>query len=491
MASLYRKHTSLSISVRSLVTASITKSSYKRGRSLISASPVQLPFLSYSVVSNVGSATFGTSLCKATSLANHSLSKYFSTTTSTNASSSSSSLSSQYPASQIITLPQPFITGLGAEIPNVKIKVEYHGDPTLPLSRTILIFPSFSHSSHVASNFDDPSPGWWQEMVGAGKAIDTRHFRIICLSVLGSPFSPTNPTSINPHTNKPWRTHFPQLSPTDLARCHRAVLEVLGLTHSPVHAIIGSSLGGMQALQYGSLYPLSTAKIIAIAATGRTTPFTVAIRRMQRRAILSDPQYFRGDYDDHRNGPWEGLRMARELGTIFYRSRQEFDNRFAWNPTGDRHFTSTDTWEVESYLAYAGAKIIRRYDPNCYLLLSKCMDLQDLGDGYDNRISYAEGAQRIKAKCLLMGVIQDALIPMDELRTLADTINSQSSSSSSSTPSSSTPQAQFVPIDSIYGHDSFLKDFDFISQHIRNYLESGLEEQLKAEAIHNTGSNAP
>lgn len=470
--------------------STVTKSSYKRGRSLISLS---CRHVSCSINSS-SSASSSSFVLSSTGQGKRTSSSFYPFSISRRWSTAyfSTNVSPTLVSSQIITLPQPFVTCLGAEIPQVKIKVEYHGDPTLPLSRTILIFPSFSHSSHVASNFDDPSPGWWQEMVGAGKAIDTRHFRVICLSVLGSPFSPTNPTSLNPVTSKPYRTHFPQLSPTDLARCHRAVLEVLGLTHSPVHAIIGSSLGGMQALQYGSLYPLSTSKIIAIAATGRTTPFTVAIRRMQRRAILSDPHYFRGDYDDHRNGPWDGLRMARELGTIFYRSRQEFDNRFAWNPTGDRHFTSVDTWEVESYLTYAGAKIIRRYDPNCYLLLSKCMDLQDLGDGYDNRNTYAEGAQRIKAKCLLMGVIQDALIPMDELRTLADTINSQPSNTPLLPSSeSSSIQARFVPIDSIYGHDSFLKDFDFISRHVRTYLEEGLEEQLKAEAIHNTGSNAP
>lgn len=169
-----------------------------------------------------------------------------------------------------------------------------------------------------------------------------------------------------------------------------------------VHAIIGASMGGMQALQYASLYPQAVSRIGVIAATGRTTPFTVALRRMQRRAILTDPGYHRGDYDDHKTGPWEGLRAARELGTIFYRSRDEFDSRFNWSPGGDRHFTSMDTWEVESYLSYAGAKFVRRYDPNAYLLLSKCMDLMDLGDGVEGRSTYADGAGRIKADSLLV-----------------------------------------------------------------------------------------
>jgi len=161
--------------------------------------------------------------------------------------------------------------------------------------------------------------------------------------------------SVNPVTGKPWRSTFPVLTPTDLARCHHAVLQQLGVT-GKLHAVVGSSLGGMQALQFASLFPAAAAKVVAIASTGRTTPFTVGIRRMQRKAILSDPAYHKGDYADHNTGPYSGLAIARELGTLFYRSRQEFDARFQWTAFGDRHFTSNDTWEVETYLNYQGAK---------------------------------------------------------------------------------------------------------------------------------------
>jgi homoserine O-acetyltransferase/O-succinyltransferase len=416
------------------------------------------------------------------------------------------------PGSRVVTLPS-FTTVLGRELTDVRIKVECHGDPALPAARTVVIFPSFSHSSHVASNLDDPSPGWWQEMVGAGRAVDTRHFRVLCLSVLGSPFSPTNPTAVNRETGKQWRASFPQLSPTDLARCHRAVLAAIGV-EGRVHAVVGSSLGGMQALQYASLYPESLDRLVGIACTGRTTPFTVALRRMQRRAILADPGYHGGDYEDKKTGPWEGLRIAREFGTIFYRSREEFDSRFSWSPSGDRHFLSQETWEVESYLGYAGAKFARRYDPNAYLLLSKCMDLQDLGDGYDGRTTYAEGAARITADTLLIGVAQDALIPMQELQMLADTINAThdgddgagagdggaaAASAAAASPSPPPPaatgsprrSARFVRMDSPFGHDAFLKEFETLAREVRGHLERGLESRLAAEAVHNTGANAP
>ena len=222
--------------------------------------------------------------------------------------------------------------------------------------------------------------------------------------------------------------------------------------------------------------------------------------------------------------------QAREIGTLFYRSRQEFDSRFSWSPSGDCHITNNDTWEVESYLKYAGAKFVRKYDPNSvsalsrnfrspahlqvadgthqssrqllhqpfhsapppstivlplqhffvqYLLLSKCMDLQDLGDGFDGRTTYAEGASRITADTLLIGVQQDALIPPSELSMLADTIVSAGGST------------EFMLMDSIYGHDAFLKEVEWLGPRVRAHLEKGLEQVLEEERVINTGINAP
>jgi homoserine O-acetyltransferase len=446
-------------------------------------------------------------------------------------------------------LDEPFHTCLGQQIDDVQVMVEQHGSHTLPPSRTVVIFPSFSHSSHVARNLDDQSPGWWENIVGPGKAIDTNHWRVICCSLLGSPYSQTTTTAINRRTGRQYRRGFPTVTPTDLARCHEAVLRHLGVD-GQLHAVVGSSLGGMQALQFASLYPERAARVLAIAATGRTTPFTVGIRHMQRKAILWDPEYHDGDYADHGTVPAKGLQIAREMGTLFYRSREEFDARFNWAPFGDRNFTALDTWEVETYLNYAGARFVRRFDANAYLLLSKCMDLMDLGDGYSGRLSYAQGAARIVAETLLIGVKQDALIPMQELRCLAELINtahagdggdggemewsasrgcwqkqpplssgsgaegeagerSPASNSASSAPAAvagssgsheSAPVdhagqrrnlATFLEMDSPFGHDAFLKEADWLTPRIRPFLERGLEAQLEAERLHNTGHNAP
>lgn len=436
---------------------------------------------------------------------------------------------------QNVRLLEPFITSMGEEIGGVDVIVESHGDPTLPANRTVVIFPSFSHSAHCASNLADPSPGWWQDIVGPGKPIDTRHFKVLCISVLGSPYSPCNPTALNPRTGRQWRATFPQLTPTDLALCHERVLAALGLPGPPhglpIHALVGSSLGGMQVLQLASLRPGFASRLVAIATTGRTTPFTVSIRRAQRRAILADPAWHAGNYADHgRNvGPWDGLAMAREIGTMFYRSREEFDSRFSWSPARHagpsvRHFTSTQgTWEVESYLAYAGAKFARTYDPNAYLLLSKAMDLQDIGDGVEypahcataassppqeqpwpGRGSYSDAAARIAyagTRCLLVPVMQDALIPPQELRTLAAAINAGKESMESIGASKEDDglgawdwerlPARCVPMSSPYGHDAFLKEHHWLGPRLRAHLEGGLEQQLQAEAVHNTLSHGP
>lgn len=366
-----------------------------------------------------------------------------------------------------------------AAIGQATIRVEKHGDQSLPANRTILILPSFSHSAHVASNADDQSPGWWEDMVGPGKTVDTNYWRVLCFSLLGSPYSSTNPMSIHPATGLQYRRGFPQVTPSDVAICHHHVLSSLGI-RGQLHAVIGSSFGGMQAIQFASLFPERVSKLIGISTSGRTTPFTIGIRRMQRKAILSDPAYRNGDYaDEPGGGPFAGLALARELGTLFYRSRQELDSRFSWEPSGDRHFTSLDTWEIESYLNYQGARFRRTYDANCYLLLSKCMDLMDLGDGVAGRLTYAKGAGRIKANSLFIGFAEDDLIPMREMKQLADTMNSHGG------------HATFIGASSIFGHDAFLKEFDLLDSHLRPFLEEGLKQQLEAERVHNTGLNAP
>ena len=408
---------------------------------------------------------------------------------------------------QEVALPEPLRLVHGGSLADICIRVEVLGDPSLPLSRTVVVFPSFSHSAHVAGHTDDPAPGWWQDMVGPGLAIDTRHFRVVCASNLGSPFSPTNPSAARGSDGRPLRARFPTLSPTDLANCHARVLARLFgegvLTGSApggrLHALVGASLGGMQALQFASLYPRAAARLLAVATTGRTTPFSCAIRSTQRAAILADPDWAGGDYEDASppRAPARGLRAARELGTMFYRSRAEFDARFQWAPgagtaAAPLHWASPEpTWEVQAYLAHAGKKFVRAFDANAYLLLSYAMDLQDLGDGWAGRSQWAEGARRIASgggRALLVGIRQDAHIPPAELRALAAAINGGGGGGGAGGGEGGAPPqppaAEFLELDSELGHDAFLvpRAVPELQARARSFLEEGLESSLVAES---------
>lgn len=386
-------------------------------------------------------------------------------------------------ASRELLVFEDFETVYGEILPEVRVTVEEWGDPNLGPDRTIAIFPSFSHGHHVAAHAANPAPGWWDEMVGPGRWIDTNRFRVICTSILGSPMGSTCPKSINPVTGRQYRMSFPTVTTTDQARVHAEALRLIGLDR--VHAAVGSSLGGMQVLQFSSLFPDKVDRIAVLVSTGRTSPGSVALRRIQRQAILSDPDWKSGDYADEpgekSRGPLNGLRVAREMGMIVYRSRQEFDRRFDWRVQGGTKPTDL-TFEVESYLASHGSKFAMKsaLDANSYLKLSKCMDLHDLSNPVlFPRQKMEDAAARIRAKALFIGVWQDMLTPAHELQQLAALMNSVGGS------------AEFVGIDSEFGHDAFLKEYQSMGPLLRKHMEQGLELQLEMEERVTTGLHHP
>lgn len=179
---------------------------------------------------------------------------------------------------QHVLVAEDFDTTFGGRLKEVRASWEQWGDPTLPPSRTIVVFPSFSHGPHMAANRDDPSPGWWDTMVGPGRYIDTNRFRVVCPSILGSPYGSTCPTSIDPESGKQLRMLFPSITPADQARAHALLMDQLGLDR--VHAVVGASLGGMQAMQFASLFPDRLDRLVALVSTPKTTPGSVALRRV-------------------------------------------------------------------------------------------------------------------------------------------------------------------------------------------------------------------
>ena len=356
-------------------------------------------------------------------------------------------------ARQTLRIEREFELVLGGVLPGVEITYETWGDPSRADTQTVMIMPALSASCHAAATAEDPTPGWWDPMIGEGGYVDTNRFFVVCASILGSPFGTTSPVSLDPATGRPFGRNFPQITPADQARVHALLLDHLGIER--VHAVVGASLGGMQSLEFGAEFPERTGKIVSLSATGKTTPGTVALRRVGRLAIITDPDYKDGDYYPGR-GPVRGLAVAREIGTIAYRSREEFNKRFSWDPDGPLTPQSL-TFEVERYLAAQGNRFANRFDANCYLLLSRCMDLMDLGAGQRN---YAEGVLRIKVPVFIAGVDHDVLIPLSEQRHLAHLLESHG------------VPVRYEELASIYGHDAFLKEYDWFGPRIKDFLES-------------------
>jgi homoserine O-acetyltransferase len=356
------------------------------------------------------------------------------------------------PAAALTDLPGEFPLSLGGTLHGVRIRWEEWGRRAGNGENTVVVFPALSAHSHLCSHEHDSSEGWWEPMVGRGRAIDTDRWHVVCASLIGSPYGSTSPLSLEPRTGRPWGPDFPPITPADLTRGHKRLLEALGIER--VHAVIGASLGGMQALQFAADYPDAVDRFIALSMTAKTTPHTVALRRIGRQAILLDAAYAGGRYEPGQ-GPRGGLKLAREIGTILYRSRDEFNARFRGEPIGG--FGPGDkTFEVESYLAAHGERFAPKFDANCYLVLSRCMDLMDLGF---RQASLDAGIRRIKAKGLVIGVDRDALIPIDEQRSVAGILREAGR------------DVRFEQLSSPFGHDAFLKEFDWQTPRFRAFLE--------------------
>ena len=310
----------------------------------------------------------------------------------------------------------------------------------------VLIFTGLSPSAHVCSSEADASPGWWEEMVGPEKAIDTNRYFVVCVNSLGSCFGSTGPASPNPRTGEPYRMSFPVLHLEDIANAAHEVVRHLQI--SALYAVVGASMGGMTALAYTILHPEMATHLISISSAMRSLPFSIALRSLQREMIRRDPAWKDGYYATNRP-PANGMRLARKLGMITYRSGKEWDMRFgrerANNPQESGDPFCID-FEVESYLESHANKFIGTFDANCYLFLSRAMDLFDVAD---HGGSIAAALDRVGTKsALIIGVETDFLFPLQQQHDLAEGL------------SAAGVEVDYRPLASTQGHDSFLVDMD-------------------------------
>ena len=336
----------------------------------------------------------------------------------------------------------------GGVIQSPEIAYETWGTLNEAKDNAVMIFTGLSPSAHATSSEEDASPGWWEDIVGPSRPLDTRRYFVICANSLGSCFGSTGPSSTNPETGEPYRLHFPMLSLEDIATAGMKLIEHLGIEQ--LHAVVGPSMGGMTSLAFTTMYPEASRSLLVISSGPRSLPFSIALRSMQREMIRKDPAYENGNYPLGA-GPISGMRLARKIGMVSYRSAEEWEQRFGRERVPEERKAGDGfalDFEIESYLEAHAQKFTGQFDPNCYLYLSRASDLFDLAEhGGSLEAAYANvGPQKVT----VIGVATDLLFPVHQQQQLAEGISAADPSK----------DVSYVEMDSIHGHDSFLVDMD-------------------------------
>jgi len=322
----------------------------------------------------------------------------------------------------------PFSLDCGATLPELELAYETYGTPNADGSNAILICHALTGSAHAAGA-EAPRRGWWDGAIGPGKGIDTDRWFVICSNVIGSCYGSTGPNSIDPATGLPYGEAFPAVTIRDMVRAQRLLLAHLGVER--LHAVVGGSMGGMQVLEWALLYPELVGRIAPIATSARHSAWSVAFNAIAREAL---------ELGRAGGSAEAGLRLARKVAMMTYRSELEFDERFGRMRTDDS-YRADGSFAVESYLEYHGQSLAGRFDADTYGAITRAMDLHDVTWGRGDA-STVLGS--IAQPALLVGITSDILYPVREQRAIASLI----------------PNAIYREIDSSCGHDAFLIEYD-------------------------------
>lgn len=359
-------------------------------------------------------------------------------------------------ASQVLELAQPLPLDGGQQLDGVRIAYETYGTLNADKSNALMIFHALTGDQCVASPHPITSkPGWWIRMVGPGLPIDTSRYFVICANVLGGCYGSTGPASLAAD-GVPFAMRFPVITIRDMVRAQVAVLDALGIEQ--LHAVVGGSMGGMQALSFAANWPQRTRAALVIASTARHSAQNIAFHEVGRQAIMADPKWKGGDYYAAGKGPEAGLAVARMAAHITYLSEEGMHEKFG-RKLQDRTaktFGFDADFQVESYLRHQGLSFTDRFDANSYLYITRAMDYFDLAEEHGGKL--AEAFAGATARFCLVSFDTDWLYPTAESRTIAHALNASGA------------PVSFVELSAPFGHDSFLLDVPALDRVITGFL---------------------
>ncbi|HTY45425.1 MAG TPA: homoserine O-acetyltransferase [Patescibacteria group bacterium] len=340
----------------------------------------------------------------------------------------------------------------GKSLGPITLAYEAYGQLNKDKSNAILILHALSGDAHAAGFHEgDKDPGWWDNMIGPGKAFDTGKYFIICSNVIGGCKGSTGPSSVNPATGKPYALDFPIITIADMVNAQRYLVDHLGI--EKLLCVVGGSMGGMQALQWVAAYPERTRGVIPIATTLKHSPQQIAFDEVGRQAVMADSDWRQGNYYGS-SQPERGLAIARMVGHITYMSDQSMEEKFSRRLKDDYYsFKFTTDFEVEGYLRYRGDNFVKRFDANSYLYITKAMDYFDLSG---QRLSSLE--KPLTARFLVIAFKSDWLYPAYQSSEIARQLKMRFA------------DVTYCEIKSTYGHDAFLLEIEEQTHLITHFL---------------------
>ncbi|MBO9519205.1 MAG: homoserine O-acetyltransferase [Porphyrobacter sp.] len=358
--------------------------------------------------------------------------------------------------SSTVLLDKPLQLDSGQVLDRVTIAYETYGELAPDKSNAILVHHALTGDQHVASPHPiTGKPGWWDRMIGPGKPIDTSRFFVICSNVIGSCMGSTGPASAAPDGSA-YGMRFPVITIRDMVRAQVGLLDTLGI--GQLHAVVGGSMGGMQALSLAANFPERAARVLAIATTPRHSAQNIAFHEVGRQAIMADPNWQGGGYYDSGSTPDKGLAVARMAAHITYLSEAGLTGKFG-RRLQDREaksFGFDADFQVESYLRYQGLAFTDRFDANSYLYITRAMDYFDLAEEHGGRL--ADAFAGTPARFCVVSFDTDWLYPTAESRAIVHALNAVAA------------PVSFVELSAPYGHDSFLLDVPALDRVITGFL---------------------